>query len=130
MRYVIFYEVFISKTIFVTEETFGKEYNEIAGDLYFKDTHVNEIFYLGKSLLEVDVKKRMPVNSLNVTDKYRARIVQHCKSAKSKQTLIVYGKDTMGYTVKVLASQNISKIIVLTGAIIHISLELAMVFSI
>ena len=108
----------MSITVFVTGGTFDKEYNEITGELYFKDTHVREILNLGRSLLEVDIKKLMLVDSLNMTDKDRAEIVQRCINAKSKHILITHGTDTMSDTAKVLASQNISKTIVLTGAMI------------
>ena len=108
----------MSITVFVTGGTFDKEYNEITGELYFKDTHIREILDLGRSLLKVDVKKLMLVDSLNMTDKDRAEIVQHCANAKSKHILITHGTDTMSDTAKVLASQNISKTIVLTGAMI------------
>ncbi len=118
MRSAIFYEVFVSITVFVTGGTFDKEYNEITGELYFKDTHVREILNLGRSLLEVDVKKLMLVDSLNMTDQDRVKIVQHCINAKSKHILITHGTDTMIDTAKVLANQNISKTIVLTGAMI------------
>ena len=118
MRSVIFYEVFMPITVFVTGGTFDKEYNEITGELYFKDTHVREILDLGRSLLKVDVKKLMLVDSLNMTDEDRAKITQHCISAKSKHILITHGTDTMSDTAKVLASQNISKTIVFTGAMI------------
>ena len=53
--------------IFVTGGTFDKEYNEISGELYFKNTHVREILNLGRSLLEVDVKKLMLIDSLDMT---------------------------------------------------------------
>ena len=108
----------MSITVFATGGTFDKEYNEITGELYFKDTHVREILDLGRSLLEVEVKKLMLVDSLNMTDKDRAEIVQRCINAKSKHILITHGTDTMSDTAKVLASQNISKTIVLTGAMI------------
>ena len=70
--------------IFATGGTFDKEYNEITGELYFKDTHVREILDLGRSLLKVDVKKLMLVDSLNMTDSDRKEIVKHCINAKSK----------------------------------------------
>ena len=108
----------MSIIVFVTGGTFDKEYNEITGELYFKDTHVREILDLGRSLLKVDVKKLMLIDSLNMTDKDREKIAQHCISAKSKHILITHGTDTMCDTAKVLASQNISKTIVLTGAMI------------
>ena len=108
----------MSITVFVTGGTFDKEYNEITGKLYFKDTHVREILDLGRSLLKVDIKKLMLVDSLNMTDEDRAEIVKHCINVKSKHILITHGTDTMSDTAKVLASQNISKTIVLTGAMI------------
>ena len=108
----------MSVIVFVTGGTFDKEYNEITGELYFKDTHVREILDLGRSLLEVDVKKLMLVDSLNMTDKDREKIAQHCISTKSKHILITHGTDTMSDTAKVIASQNITKTIVLTGAMI------------
>ena len=85
----------MSITVFVTGGTFDKEYNEITGELYFKDTHIREILDLGRSLLKVDVKKLMLVDSLNMTDNDRAEIVQHCINAKSKHILITHGTDTM-----------------------------------
>ena len=108
----------MSITVFVTGGTFDKEYNEITGELYFKDSHVREILDLGRSLLEVDVKKLMLVDSLNMADNDRVKIARHCISAKSKRILITHGTDTMKDTAKVLANQSINKTIVLTGAMI------------
>ena len=118
MRCAIFYEVFVPINVFVTGGTFDKEYNEITGELYFKDTHVREILDLGRSLLKVNIRKLMLIDSLNMTDKDREKIAQHCISTKSKHILITHGTDTMSDTAKVLASQNITKTIVLTGAMI------------
>ena len=90
----------MSITVFVTGGTFDKEYNEITGELYFKDTHIREILDLGRSLLKVDVKKLMLVDSLNMTDEDREEIVQNCVDAKSKHILITHGTDTMSETAK------------------------------
>ena len=38
--------------ILITGGTFDKEYDEITGKLYFKDTHMQEILDLGRSKLE------------------------------------------------------------------------------
>ena len=56
-------------TIFATGGTFDKEYNEITGELYFKDTHIREILGLGRSLLDIDIKKLMLIDSLKMTKK-------------------------------------------------------------
>ena len=41
----------MSVRILVTGGTFDKEYDEITGKLYFKDTHMREILDLGRSKL-------------------------------------------------------------------------------
>ena len=51
-------------TIFTTGGTFDKEYIEITGELYFKDTHIQEILDSGRSLLDIDIKKLMLIDSL------------------------------------------------------------------
>ena len=35
--------------IFITGGTFDKEYNELNGQLYFKDTHIADLLDLGRS---------------------------------------------------------------------------------
>ena len=39
--------------ILATGGTFDKEYDELTGRLYFKDTHVAEMLRLGRSRVEV-----------------------------------------------------------------------------
>ena len=43
--------------IFVTGGTFDKEYNELTGELFFKETHVPDMLRLGRSLLEVESRR-------------------------------------------------------------------------
>ena len=50
--------------IFVTGGTFDKEYNEITGELFFKDTHVNDMLQLGRCNLDVAVTTLMMIDSL------------------------------------------------------------------
>ena len=54
--------------IFVTGGTFDKEYNFVSGQLFFKDTHLNEILERGRCSLDLDVKTLMMVDSLEMTD--------------------------------------------------------------
>ena len=35
--------------IFITGGTFDKEYNELNGQLYFKDTHMQDLLEMGRS---------------------------------------------------------------------------------
>ena len=105
-------------TVFVTGGTFDKEYNEISGELYFKDTHIRKILELGRAQLEVKIKKLMLIDSLNMTNKDRGAILQNCTSTKDEKIVITHGTDTMTETAKFLARANLKKTIVLTGAMI------------
>ena len=68
--------------IFVTGGTFDKEYNEMNGSLFFKDTHLPEMLKLGRCKLDVDVRTLMLVDSLEMTDDDRQIILDHCKKCQ------------------------------------------------
>ena len=104
--------------ILVTGGTFDKEYDEITGELYFKDTHMREILELGRSRLGVKIKTLMLIDSLDMTDSDRSLILEHCKSADEDYIVVTHGTDTMTMTAKVLAEAKLEKTIVLTGAMI------------
>jgi L-asparaginase len=104
--------------LFVTGGTFDKEYNFITGELYFKDTHLPEMFERGRSKLDIDVKTLMMVDSLEMTDADRDIICYHCKQTPNEKIIITHGTDTMVDTAKKIAKQNIDKTIILTGAMI------------
>ena len=61
--------------VFVTGGTFDKTYDEIRGRLSFGDTHVPEMLRLGRSRVELTVETLMMIDSLDMTDADRARIV-------------------------------------------------------
>lgn len=105
--------------IFITGGTFDKEYNFITGELYFKDTHLNEMFVRGRCTLDLDIKTLMMVDSLEMTKADRDIIKHNCLSTKTDKIIITHGTDTMVDTAKVLSEANIlGKTIVLTGAMI------------
>ena len=108
----------MSLRIIVTGGTFDKEYDEINGNLYFKDTHIREILNLGRSKLEVAITKLMLIDSLKMTTKDRGLIVDSCKAVHEKQIVITHGTDTMTKTAEVIAKANLDKTIVVTGAMI------------
>ena len=110
--------------IVVTGGTFDKEYNELTGALFFKDTHVLEMLRLGRSRVEVTVQTLMMMDSLDMTDADRARIVDECRTAPEDRIVITHGTDTMVDTARELAksgaaaSSLAAKTIVLTGAMV------------
>lgn len=104
--------------IFVTGGTFDKEYNELNGELFFKDTHLTEILALGRSRVAVDIQTLMMIDSLQMTDADRNKIVQNCILAPENKLIITHGTDTMVETARILAEKVKGKTIVLTGALI------------
>ena len=108
--------------VFVTGGTFDKEYNYITGELFFKDTHLLEMFDKGRSTLNLDVKTLMMVDSLEMGDKERELIVECCKTCISDKIIMTHGTDRMVQTAKVLANSDLgNKTIVLTGAMVPIA---------
>ncbi len=104
--------------ILVTGGTFDKEYNEINGALYFKDTHINEMLKLGRCRLEINMRTVMMIDSLDMTEADRRLILENCKKAPEDKIVITHGTDTMVETAKMLGENINGKTIVLTGAMI------------
>src|SRR3989344_6617145 len=104
--------------IFVTGGTFDKEYNELDGSLFFKDTHVQEMLMLGRSRMPVDLRTLMMIDSLDMTLEDRETIAQNCVKASEEKIIITHGTDTMVETAKLIAQKVKNKTIILTGAMI------------
>jgi L-asparaginase len=104
--------------IFITGGTFDKEYNELDGKLFFKDTHLPEMLALGRCKVPLAVRTLMMVDSLEMTDTDRALILEHCLTAHEEQIVITHGTDTMEITARALGPKITGKTVVLTGAIV------------
>jgi L-asparaginase len=104
--------------ILITGGTFDKEYDEITGNLYFKDTHVAEMLKLGRCRLPCEIRTVMMIDSLEMTDEDRQIIAHNCLKVPEKKIVITHGTDTMVETASVLAAAVPEKTIVLTGAMI------------
>jgi L-asparaginase len=104
--------------VFVTGGTFDKEYNELDGRLYFKDTHLREMLSLGRSKVTLDIRTLMMVDSLEMTDQDRQIILDQCLKTSEDRILITHGTDTMEVTARALGPAVTNKTIVLTGAMI------------
>jgi len=104
----------------VTGGTFDKEYNMITGELFFKDTHLPEIFKRGRSTLDIKVRTLMMIDSLDMTDLDRDIIIKHCQSTDEQRILITHGTDSMEITAAAIAKAGKieGKTIVLLGAMI------------
>ena len=104
--------------ILVTGGTFDKEYDELGGRLFFRETHVPEMLRLGRSRLDVSVETVMMMDSLEMDEAGRQAIVARCAAASERAVLVTHGTDTMVDTAQALAAASLEKTIVLTGAMV------------
>jgi L-asparaginase len=104
--------------VFVTGGTFDKEYDELGGKLYFRDTHLPEMLELGRCKVKVDIRTLMMIDSLEMTELDRTIILDNCRKCKEDHIVITHGTDTMEETARILGEASMEKTIVLTGAMI------------
>ena len=105
--------------ILVTGGTFDKEYDELTGRLFFRDTHVPEMLRRGRCKLEVTIETATMIDSLELDDRGRAAIVARARASAETAIVITHGTDTMVETGRALAAAHLAgKTIVLTGAMV------------
>ncbi len=104
--------------IFITGGTFDKEYDEINGALYFKDTHVPEMLKRGRCRLDIHLLPIMMIDSLEMTGADRQIILENCRKSVEEKIVITHGTDTMVETAEALGREIKDKTIVLTGAMV------------
>ncbi len=105
--------------ILVTGGTFDKEYDEVRGRLFFKNTHVEEMLTKGRSRVAVAIETLMMIDSLDMTEADRARVVDRCRQCQEARLVITHGTDTMVDTARAIAAAALTdKTVVLTGAMI------------
>ena len=105
--------------ILVTGGTFDKEYDELTGRLFFRETHLPEMLRRGRSMLDVTLETVMMIDSLDMTQADRAQIVARARDCEERAIVISHGTDTMVETAKAVAAAGLSgKTVVLTGAMV------------
>jgi len=105
--------------ILVTGGTFDKEYDELTGRLFFQETHVPEMLRRGRCRLDVTIETVMMIDSLDLDQAGRARIVERARASEETAIVVTHGTDSMVQTGRVLADAALEgKTIVLTGAMV------------
>jgi L-asparaginase len=107
--------------IYITGGTFDKEYNEITGKLYFKDTHMHQLLEMGRCHVDTEIRTLMMVDSLEMTEEDRLLLLHQCQQADEDKIVITHGTDTMSDTAQLLGKHIANKTIILTGAMIPIT---------
>ena len=104
--------------LLVTGGTFDKEYDELSGKLFFKDTHVHDMLRLARADLDLEIRTLMMVDSLEMTDLDRELILENCLEPGRERIVVTHGTDTMPETARFLGERSADRTIVLTGAMI------------
>ena len=104
--------------IIVTGGTFEKQYDELRGELTFKDSHLPAILKQARITTPVELEINQLIDSLHMQDVNRQHILASCHAAPEAQIVIVHGTDTMAQTARVLGEAQLDKTIVLTGALV------------
>ena len=105
--------------ILITGGTFDKEYHELTGALFFRNSHVPEMLRLGRCRVDIEIETVTMIDSLDMTAEDRAQVVARCRSSPESSIVITHGTDTMVETARAIAGAGLAdKTIVLTGAMI------------
>lgn len=98
--------------------TFDKQYDMIDGILDFVESRIPAMLGQGRVQAPFVFEELPLMDSLDMTDADRERIMLACKNTPEERILIVHGTDTMRQTARFLAAASLKKTIVLTGAMI------------
>ncbi len=112
----------MSLRIIATGGTFDKHYNELNGTLGFSDSHLPAVIARARITIPVQLEVLPLLDSLDMQDADRARVLASCQGATEKAIVIVHGTDTMKETAAVLGEAGLARTIVLTGAMIPYSI--------
>ena len=104
--------------VIVTGGTFDKAYDEIKGELTFKESHLPEILKLTRVTVPVAIELNQLIDSLQMQDANRLSVLTSCELASEDRIVITHGTDTMAETARLLGPVQLPKTIVLTGAMI------------
>lgn len=104
--------------LIATGGTFDKHYNELNGVLGFAESHLPEVIKRSRMTVPVALDVLPLLDSLDMQDADRARVLAVCQGAAEKAIVIVHGTDTMRNTAAVLGAAGLDQTIVLTGAMI------------
>jgi L-asparaginase len=104
--------------LIATGGTFDKHYNELNGVLGFAESHLPAVISRARLTIPVELQVLPLLDSLDMQDADRQRVLAACQGASEKAIVIVHGTDTMPQTAAVLGAANLGKTIILTGAMI------------
>ncbi len=113
----------MSIRLIVTGGTFDKHYDELNGQLTFRDTHLPEILQAARITDPIEVEINQLVDSLDMGPEDRLRVLNSCRAAAEERIIVTHGTDTMAETASVLGQAGLKKTVVLTGAMVPYAVQ-------
>jgi L-asparaginase len=104
--------------IIITGGTFDKIYDEVRGNLTFRDTHLPEILKLTRCTVPIQIELNQLIDSLDMHTANRLQILEACRRAEEGHIVVTHGTDTMVETAGVLGAAGLEKTVVLTGSMV------------
>lgn len=109
--------------LIATGGTFDKHYDEISGTLGFGASHLADAVARARLTIPLVLEELPLMDSLDMQEADRQRILQSCEAAIETSIVIVHGTDTMAHTAATLGTAALPKTIVLTGAMIPYEID-------
>lgn len=109
--------------IIATGGTFDKYYDELRGELTFKDSHLPAILKQARITAPIVLEINQLIDSLHMQEVNRQHILASCRAAPETQIVVIHGTDTMALTARVLGEAQLAKTIVLTGAMVPYAVQ-------
>ena len=104
--------------IIATGGTFDKHYDELSGKLGFAQSHLPAVIARSRMTIPVVLEELPLLDSLDMQDADRARVLAACRAAPEQAIVVVHGTDTMRETAAALGAAALEQTVVLTGAMI------------
>ena len=110
--------------VIATGGTFDKCYDPATGRLGFAPaSHLERLLRQARVDPEPAIETLMLIDSLDMDEDHRARIVAACRRATERSIVIIHGTDTLPETARALATSSLPATIVLTGAMVPATIE-------
>lgn len=109
--------------LFITGGTIDKVYDELAGELVFKQTQLVDMLNRGRSMNDTVSEVLFLKDSLEMSDADRQLVLFKCLESDESNIVISHGTDTMIETAQLLGKAIKDKTIVLFGAMLPYSIE-------
>lgn len=112
--------------IITTGGTFDKLYDEIKGELTFRQSQLPRILQQTRCTLQIELEGPLAIDSLYMNEEQRREVAQRCLSSAEENIIVIHGTDTMVRTAEVVATTlgcDAPHTVVFTGAMIPYSLE-------